>query len=153
MLIKPDVDNDGNPHIINQTHIYRLSPSKNALLLDILVGIKNGITLEKKRIIMKSCVAFDDNSNIIQVQLTNMPILPEEEVLEGLKQSLAPFGRLMDVGVYKEKKLKLYTATGYAMIGANKEDIIKFQPLSHLTNRCCWIYPNIKWISDNRVNL
>lgn len=48
------------------------------------------------------CVSLDNIAQGVNLKLTHLPLLPLEEVLNGLQISLKPFGDIMDVGICTE---------------------------------------------------
>jgi hypothetical protein len=79
-----------------------------------------------------------DSAKILKIKLSNLPLLPKDEVLAGLKQSLAMFGTIIDVGIATEPNTGLFKGTEYAVLNvqqaANKEN--KFLELSHRLSWC-----------------
>jgi hypothetical protein len=65
-------------------------------------------------------------------------MLPKDEVLAGLKQSLTLFGNIIDVGIAAEPNTGLFMGIRYAVLNveqaANKEN--KFLELSHQLSWC-----------------
>ncbi|OBZ82730.1 hypothetical protein A0J61_09217, partial [Choanephora cucurbitarum] len=64
--------------------------------------VTNGVLFEKVKIKVYPCSATDLEMTYTDLKLTNLPPLARHEVLEGLKQSLAPFGQVVDVGINAE---------------------------------------------------
>jgi hypothetical protein len=99
---------------------------------------ENGLYFKESNLVVYPCTALPDSAKILKIKLLNLPMLPKDEVLAGLKQSLTLFGNIIDVGIAAEPNTGLFMGTGYAVLNveqaANKEN--KFIELSHQLSWC-----------------
>lgn len=81
------------------------------------------------------CKAVDDQSQIVKLKLSHLPMLPEKEVLEGLQQSLAMFGNILDILILNDPVTGFFMGGGFAYIDVAQANAIaperKYQELSH----------------------
>ncbi|KAL0581588.1 hypothetical protein ABG067_008432, partial [Albugo candida] len=76
----------------------------------------SGLTFTKTKFRILPCPAANDATKVVNVKLSNLPLLKKEKVLLGLKTSLAPFGKLLDVGIYVDKETRYFMGNGYAIL-------------------------------------
>ncbi|KAG0929864.1 hypothetical protein G6F30_011855 [Rhizopus arrhizus] len=102
--------------------------------------VNNGLVFPKVNLRIYPRAALEDSAKIVNLKLTHLPLLPKEEVLAGLQQSLAVFGDIMDVGISTEASTGFFMGTGYAVLNVQKEsnvsEIKLFQELSHQISWC-----------------
>ncbi|OBZ81512.1 hypothetical protein A0J61_10439, partial [Choanephora cucurbitarum] len=102
----------------------------------------NGVFFGKSNTKVYPCRASDVESTYIDLTLTNLPPLSRIKVLEGLKQSLQPFGQVVDVGINTEPLTGIFLGIGYAVLAIitqeqqspttdNQDQSIKHQLLDH----------------------
>ncbi|KAI9358470.1 hypothetical protein BD770DRAFT_296186, partial [Pilaira anomala] len=81
---------------------------------------RNGLIFPDAHIQVLPCKAINDQAKIIKLKLSHLPMFPTDEVLAGLKTSLAVFG--------------LFMGSGYAVIDIQQNSEtpdVKYQKLSH----------------------
>jgi hypothetical protein len=61
------------------------------------------------------CVSLDDDSTIVRLSLSNLPMLDEPDSLEGLNLSLSPYGIVHLVELFKDPSFGFFMGTGYAI--------------------------------------
>ncbi|CAO3592287.1 unnamed protein product [Absidia cylindrospora] len=94
-------------------------------------ALNNGLVINDKLTIIP-CVALDakeSESNIARLTLRRLPLLPETDLVNGLKLSLAKYGNVLDAGIFRDPKTQTYMGTGYAII--NRQSISKPLALTH----------------------
>jgi hypothetical protein len=116
--------NEGNTRYL-EVYIKAIRDSNNI--------IHNGITFSKSKLQVLPCKALDEQSQILKLKLSHLPMFTPEEVLEGLKTSLAIFGTILDIGIAKEQATGFFMGNGYAVLDVHQQADaeIKFQKLSH----------------------
>ncbi|ORZ22081.1 hypothetical protein BCR42DRAFT_405453, partial [Absidia repens] len=62
------------------------------------------------------CKSIPDATNIKKLSLSYLPMIEKEKVIAGLKQSLAPYGELLDAGILLEPQTQYFMGTGYALL-------------------------------------
>ncbi|KAI8989513.1 hypothetical protein BDB01DRAFT_546022 [Pilobolus umbonatus] len=93
---------------------------------------RDGIRIDDSTTIMP-CSAVQNDAEIINIRLSQLPFLEEADLLEGLLKSLSQYGSLVDIGIYLEPITKTYKCTGYASIDIRSRDPkTTFQPLTHV---------------------
>jgi hypothetical protein len=121
--------NDG-PRRYLEVYITKKDDSSNIL--------ENGLYFKESNLVVYPCTALPDSAKILKIKLSNLPMLPKDEVLAGLRQSLTLFGNIIDVGIAAEPNTGLFMGTGYEVLNveqaANKEN--KFLELSHQLSWC-----------------
>lgn len=99
-----------------------------------------GVIFEDSKIKVLPCRSIDDTATVIHLKLSHLPMFTSDEVLEGLKQSLAIFGELLDVGIYTENASGFFMGTGYAVLNTFQpvgiDPKLKYPDLSHQINWC-----------------
>ncbi|KAI9335053.1 hypothetical protein BD770DRAFT_16616 [Pilaira anomala] len=98
---------------------------------------RNGLTFPDAHLQVLPCKAINDQAKIINLKLSHLPMFTPNEVLEGLKTSLAVFGNVLDIGIATEKATGLFMGSGYAVldIQTNSETPdVTYQQLSHQIN-------------------
>ncbi|KAI7864464.1 uncharacterized protein EV154DRAFT_402356, partial [Mucor mucedo] len=58
-----------------------------------------GVYYEKLKTRILPCPAIEGDGMVIQRSLSEIPLLPEPQILEGLRKALASFGTVIDVGL------------------------------------------------------
>lgn len=66
------------------------------------------------------------------MNLTNIPILPQAEVDEGLTKTLEPFGRILDLCLFKEANGDWFLGRGYVYLEFPTKDERKAKSLTHI---------------------
>ncbi|KAI9480429.1 MAG: hypothetical protein EXX96DRAFT_633895 [Benjaminiella poitrasii] len=92
---------------------------------------ENGLVDRQQKLIILPCRALPDSSKIVNIKLTVLPMLPHQEVLQGLKQSLKPFGNIIDVGINVIPGTSVFMGTGYAVLEISAKPEKHFQGLAH----------------------
>ncbi|KAI8389440.1 hypothetical protein BD560DRAFT_362612, partial [Blakeslea trispora] len=76
------------------------------------------------------CRALASDMSVVNIRLSNLPFLVEKELVEGLKESLSPYGTILDVGMLVDPETKTYECNGYAVLHVPNEDN-KVNKLTH----------------------
>ncbi|KAI8327587.1 hypothetical protein BD560DRAFT_379532 [Blakeslea trispora] len=93
--------------------------------------LEKGLCMNNQDIIMP-CRALASNMEVMRIRLSKLPFLKEVDLLQGLEQSLSPYGQILDVGIFIEPETQTYTCTGYAILNIHAgENMESFKPLSH----------------------
>ena len=71
---------------------------------------------EQSKIQLFPCKAVDGEGKLIQISLTDIPFLPQSQLLAELSKALGPFGKILDLGLNYEKSMGWFMGTGYAII-------------------------------------
>jgi hypothetical protein len=100
----------------------------------------SGCIFEDIQLRILPCKAVDDQTKIIKLKLTRLPMFTRDEVINGLKQSLAMFGDILDAGIFTEKATGFFMGSGYAVINTHQDldtpNEKKFALLSHQLSWC-----------------
>lgn len=97
---------------------------------EVITFLEKGLRLDNDSIIFP-CRALESQMEIISVRLSKLPLLSESKLLSGLKESLSPFGRILDV----EPEHKTFMGNGFAILDVSKKN----EALSPLTHLIPWI--------------
>ncbi|KAI9478162.1 MAG: hypothetical protein EXX96DRAFT_619106 [Benjaminiella poitrasii] len=99
-----------------------------------------GIIFDDLKLTILPCTAVADQSHVITLKLSRIPLYTDDLVYGGLQKSLSVFGRLLDFGVYKEKDKDFFMDNGYAVLDTFQADDIaaelKYAILSHQLSWC-----------------
>ncbi|KAI9012140.1 hypothetical protein CLU79DRAFT_709383, partial [Phycomyces nitens] len=72
---------------------------------------------------------------IQKLSLSCLPALDEQELIDGIRSSLAIYGQILDVGLCREPKYNTFLGTGYAILQTSnrKPDEMEqaYEPLTH----------------------
>ncbi|KAG2220649.1 hypothetical protein INT45_014079 [Circinella minor] len=126
----------GRPEVINHTFSpYTSSPTvltsakitqpeqANASIFEINLRadderkrvIEQGITFTKE-ITICATPALDKSSQVKKFCLSHLPLLDPEDLEQGLRNTFAPYGRVLDVGINRDPKTKAYMANVFAVL-------------------------------------
>lgn len=95
--------------------------------------MENGLVFNKIKTRVVPCRALSELSQIVNVKLTNLPIYKRDRVLAGLKNSLAIYGHIMDLGIYVDKQTDFFMENGYVVLDVTVvEGEQPFHPLTHV---------------------
>jgi hypothetical protein len=97
-------------------------------------ALEKGISVKTSNVTVIPCVAMDPSeieANIIRLSLSRLPLLPEQQLLEGLKTNLSKYGTIIDTGIIREPKTQTYMGTGYAILTLNSK-VNEYAPLTHI---------------------
>jgi hypothetical protein len=101
---------------------------------------KNGIVFQDAKLRILPSRAIDENAKIINLKLSNLPMLPRQSVTAGLEQSLKIFGKVLDLGINTERNTGLFMGSGYAVLDVHQNESTpveaKFLELSHQLSWC-----------------
>ncbi|KAI8366203.1 hypothetical protein BD560DRAFT_447975 [Blakeslea trispora] len=92
--------------------------------------LKEGLRFADGSVVIP-CKALGPHMEVINVRLSSLPFLREPKLLKGLKESLSPFGEILDVGIFLDPASKTYACTGYAVLNVKKKEGA-YCPLTHL---------------------
>ncbi|SAL97434.1 hypothetical protein [Absidia glauca] len=99
---------------------------------NINIALTNGLKVASSNSLIIPCLAInvkESDLNIVRLSLTRLPLLRESKLLDGLKLSLAKYGSIIDVGIYREQSTQTYMGTGYAIL--NRSNTKGLEPLTH----------------------
>ncbi|KAI8139862.1 hypothetical protein BJV82DRAFT_495570, partial [Fennellomyces sp. T-0311] len=68
---------------------------------------------------------------VVKIRLTNLPLLPQEDLEKGLNTTFAQYGTVLDVGINRNPKTQAYMGNGYATIDIQQKPDTHFQKLDH----------------------
>lgn len=88
-----------------------------------------GVHYEKQKIRLLPCKAIEGNGKVIQISLTDIPYLPDNEITDGLKEALGHFGHILDIGLHQESIDGWFMGTGYAVI--QQDENTQYPELHH----------------------
>ncbi|KAG2209885.1 hypothetical protein INT46_005166 [Mucor plumbeus] len=72
------------------------------------------------------CKVIHGQGKVIQVNLTDIPFIPKDRLLQDLSTVLGKFGNILDLGLHYERFMGWYMGSGYAIIQqVPKKDYIK----------------------------
>ncbi|KAI8972163.1 hypothetical protein BDB01DRAFT_839540, partial [Pilobolus umbonatus] len=98
---------------------------------------ETGVYFHEQKIRVLSRRAIYDASQIVHLNLSDLPMLRPVKVLEGITKSLEVFGDILDIGLNYDPRHNFYMGTGYAVLDLNDlEGEVTFQPLSHTVSWC-----------------
>ncbi|KAI9027103.1 hypothetical protein CLU79DRAFT_673810, partial [Phycomyces nitens] len=87
--------------------------------------------------------ALTADTQIQKLLLSRLPALDEQELIDGIRGSLAIYGQILDVGLCREPKYNTFLGTGYAILQTSppkhQEMEVSYEPLSH----------NIQWLNTD----
>jgi hypothetical protein len=99
--------------------------------------LKKGLYFKDSNLTVYPCEALTDSAKILNVKLSHLPLLPNEDVFAGLKQSLAIFGNILDIGITVEPNTGFFMGTGFAVLNIHQDQQENnFQTLSHQLSWC-----------------
>lgn len=75
-----------------------------------------------------------ESAKVVNVTLSYLPAGDKEDVLRGLKASSAPYGKIIDLGIFVDKTTRVFRGRGYAVLDIGSEESNQFQPLTHVIN-------------------
>lgn len=101
---------------------------------------QKGLTFPEVNLVVYSRAALGESAKVVNLKLTHLPMLPAEEVKNGLAKSLAVFGDIMDVGISTDTATGFFMGGGYAVLNIQQDPSVlneqKFQTLSHQISWC-----------------
>lgn len=74
--------------------------------------VNNGLVFPGAKLKVFPCSSLDDSAKTVNLELSNLPLLPKKDVLSGLQRSLAVFGTIMGLDIFRD------SATGFFMVPA-----------------------------------
>ncbi|CAO3600988.1 unnamed protein product [Absidia cylindrospora] len=72
--------------------------------------------------------AIEGKGTVIQLNLTDLPIMATDSLLTKLKQALSKFGTILDIGLHHESTMGWFMGSGYAVL---QQDDKKTYPTLH----------------------
>ncbi|KAG1306890.1 hypothetical protein G6F64_007242 [Rhizopus arrhizus] len=91
--------------------------------------LKEGLYYEDQKIRLLPCKAIDGEGSVIQINLSDIPCLDEDELLVHLTSTLEKFGKVLDLGLKRENQWGFFMGAGYAVI--QQETNKTYPKLSH----------------------
>ena len=91
--------------------------------------VTSGLICPKANIKILPMPAVQDTAQIITVTLSHLPMYKRDKVLKGLTSSLAPFGKILDLGIYVDKATKFFMGRGYAILDISGQS---YHQLTHV---------------------
>ena len=98
--------------------------------IQVTTFIEKGLCFDDETIILP-CRALEPHMDILSVRLSKLPLLNETKLLSGLKDSLSPFGQILDVGLLLEPEHKTFMGNGFAILDISKKNG-DLSPLTHV---------------------
>ncbi|CAO3688457.1 unnamed protein product [Rhizopus stolonifer] len=109
-----------------QTSILRISRTKGAFLFDISPLVYPHAVL-------------GESVKVVNLKLTHLPMLPAEEVKNGLAKSLAVFGDIIDVGILTDTATGFFMGAGYVVLNIHQDSsVIEEQKSQTLSHKISW---------------
>ncbi|KAI9477917.1 MAG: hypothetical protein EXX96DRAFT_483217 [Benjaminiella poitrasii] len=109
-------------------------------LNDINDILRTGVVFDEIQLTVLPCTAVVEQSHVVTLKLSRIPLFTDDLVHAGLQQSLSVFGRLLDFGVYKDKNTDFFMGNGYAVLDTYQADDVptelKYATLSHQLSWC-----------------
>ncbi|KAK4515183.1 Glycerophosphocholine phosphodiesterase [Mucor velutinosus] len=84
---------------------------------------------ENSKIQLFPCKAVDGEGKLIQITLTDIPFLPQEQLLQELSTAIGAFGKILDIGLNYEQSMGWFMGSGYAII--QQQSNVKYPTLHH----------------------
>ncbi|KAI9469917.1 MAG: hypothetical protein EXX96DRAFT_597820 [Benjaminiella poitrasii] len=97
---------------------------------------ENGLIDRQQKLIILPCWVLPDSSKVVNIKLTDLPMLPHQEALQDLKQSLKPFGNIIGVSINAIPGTSVFMDIGYAVLEISTKPEKHFQYLSHTISWC-----------------
>ncbi|KAJ8662339.1 hypothetical protein O0I10_002033 [Lichtheimia ornata] len=72
---------------------------------------------------------LSENAHIINIRLSNLPFTSREKLADGIRQALAPFGKILDHSILRDQDSHLFMGHGYATLNVSAS--LDFLPLTH----------------------
>ncbi|KAI9472458.1 MAG: hypothetical protein EXX96DRAFT_452851, partial [Benjaminiella poitrasii] len=102
--------------------------------------LHKGIIFDDLKLTILPCTAVADQSHVVTLKLSRIPLYTDDLVYEGLQKSLSVFGRLLDFEVYKDKDTDFFMGNVYAVLDTFQADDIaaqlKYATFSHQLSWC-----------------
>jgi hypothetical protein len=95
-------------------------------------GVNHNLLIENLVYKILPCVSLDDDSTIVRLSLSNLPILDDPDLLEGLNLSLGLYDIVHHVELSKDTSFVFFRGTGYAII--NQQSTVQTKTAT-LTNK------------------
>ncbi|KAG0174641.1 adenyl-nucleotide exchange factor sse1 [Apophysomyces sp. BC1015] len=87
---------------------------------------------EYKNIRILATEALHRDAHTVYLHLSDLPFLKSEKLELGLRDSISAYGKILDVGVFRDTSVGLFTGEGYAMLDRHRpEDGQPFKDLTH----------------------
>ncbi|KAI9334632.1 hypothetical protein BD770DRAFT_451506 [Pilaira anomala] len=100
---------------------------------------RNGLNFPDAHLQVLPCKAISERAQIINLKLSHLPMFTPEEVLNGLKTSLAVFGNVLDIGISTEKAAGLFMGSGYAVLDISLNPVTPDIPYQKLSHQISWM--------------
>lgn len=71
---------------------------------------------ENSKIQLFPCKAVDGEGKLIQISLTDIPFLPQAQLLQELSTAIGVCGKILDIGLNYEQSMGWFMGSGYAII-------------------------------------
>ncbi|KAI9251359.1 hypothetical protein BDA99DRAFT_589032 [Phascolomyces articulosus] len=82
-------------------------------------------------ITIRAAIALDKNAKIQKVRLSNLPLLDQDELEIGLRETLGSYGETLDVGINRDPQTKAYMGNGFAVLDIQERPNKKYKKLDH----------------------
>lgn len=83
---------------------------------------QEGIPYAHHHVRLLPCKAVDGTGKVIQINLTEIPFLPDQELKKGISDALSHFENILDIGLKYESTQGWFMGTGYAVIQQDAEN-------------------------------
>jgi hypothetical protein len=99
-------------------------------------ALRKGLMFEKDNVCILPTAAKNKEINAIRVAVSNLPFISELEVMTGLRNTFAPYGIVLDVGIEREKDFNTFVGQGYVVIDNSHEET--HPPFAALDHNLSW---------------
>ncbi|KAI7849371.1 hypothetical protein BDC45DRAFT_414771, partial [Circinella umbellata] len=82
-------------------------------------------------ITIQATIVLDKNAKIQKVRLSNLPLLDQDELEKGLRETLSLYGAILDVGINCDPQTKAYMGNGFAVLNIQERYTKKYEKLDH----------------------
>ncbi|KAI7854360.1 hypothetical protein BDC45DRAFT_569058 [Circinella umbellata] len=121
-------NNDNDPKaVIYYSRVWRVGRNSGSVIFDISPcpgfvneAISKAMTIFPKNriqfsssITIRAAIALDKNAKIQKVRLSNLPLLDQDELEKGLRETLGSYREILDVGINRDPQTKAYMGNGF----------------------------------------
>lgn len=96
-------------------------------------ALDTGMVFEQDKIKILPTEALEGEAQIVRLSLSHLPFISELELHQGLHSTLRQYGKVLDVGISREKDYNTYVGQGYAVLDTfvPADSETQFDTLSH----------------------
>ncbi|KAG2212517.1 hypothetical protein INT45_003111 [Circinella minor] len=99
-----------------------------------ILAIDKGIDFTPE-INIRATRALHKKAKIKKLRLTDLPLLPEQVLTQGLRTTFQPYGEILDIGINRNHTTKAYMGNGFAILDIQEKE---GQPLENLNHPIPW---------------